>query len=122
MANKTSNNQQKKETIGNGKRKKVEKKTKYSDSEQEGKGDKTYNSRSTSTREEIEMKKRGKEHNINSELVQDKCTDINRDACPLCNRPVKTGVKYGICSRWFHYKCEGTKEERVIKKYPQKTH
>ena len=39
---------------------------------------------------------RGKEDNINSELGQEKNTDINnRDPCPLCNRPLKTGVEYG---------------------------
>ena len=121
-ANKTSNNQQQKETTGNAERKKVEE-SNDSDSEQQGKDDKTYNFRSTSTREKIEMKKRGKEDNINSELAQEKSTDINnRDACPVCNRPVKTGVECGICSRWFHYKCEGTTEERVLEEYPQKIH
>ena len=50
------------------------------------------------------MKKRGKEDNMNSELAQEKSTDINnRGACPLCNRTVKTEVECGICSRWFHY-------------------
>ena len=44
--------------------------TKYSDNEQQGKDDKTYNFRSTSTRAKIETKKRLKEGNINSELVQ----------------------------------------------------
>ena len=88
---------------------------KYSDCEQQDKDDKTYNFRSTSTRAKIEIKKRGKEDNINSELAQEENSDIsNRDVCPLCNRPVKTGVECGICSRWFHYKCEGTTEERVL--------
>ena len=50
MANKTSNNQQQKETTGNGQRKIVEE-PKYSDSEQQGEHDKTYNFRNTSTRE-----------------------------------------------------------------------
>ena len=69
------------------------------------------------------MKKRGKEDNMNSELAQEKSTDINnRGACPLCNRPVKTEVECGICSRWFHYKCERTTKERVFKEYPQETH
>ena len=69
------------------------------------------------------MKKRGKEDNINSELAQEKSTDIkNRDACSLCNRSVKTGIEYGICSRWFHHKCEGSTEERVLKEYPQEIH
>ena len=71
----------------------------------------------------IEARKRGKEDNINLELAQKKNTDINnRDACPVCNRSVKTGVECGICSKWFHYKCDGTTEERVIKEYPQETH
>ena len=47
------------------------------DSEQHGKDDKTYNFRSTSTREKIEMKKRWKEDNVNSEPAQEKSTDIN---------------------------------------------
>ena len=85
--------------------------------------DKTYNSRSTSTRARTETKKREKEDNINSELAQEDNSDIsNRDVCPLCNRPVKTGVECGISSRWFHYKCEGTTEERVLKEYPHETH
>ena len=74
-----------------------------SDSEQQGEDDKTYNFGSFSTREKIEMKKRGKEDNINSELAQEKSTDINnRDAYPVCNRPVKRGVECVLCSRWFH--------------------
>ena len=28
----------------------------------------------------------------------------------------------GICTRWFHYICEGTLEERVLKEYPKETH
>ena len=97
---------------------------KYSDSEQQGKDNKTYNFRSTSTRAlQIETKKRGKEDNINSEQAQEESSDIsNRNVCPLYNRPVKTGVECGICSRWFHYKCEGTTEERVLKEYPHETH
>ena len=52
--NKTSNNLHQKETTGNGERKKVEE-PKYSGSEQQEKDNKTYNFRSTSTREKIEM-------------------------------------------------------------------
>ena len=95
----------------------------YSNSEHQGKDDKTYDFRSTSTRAKIETKKREEKDNINSELAQEENSDIsNRDVCPLCNRPVKTGVECGICSRWFHYKCEGTTEERVLKEYPHETH
>ena len=83
--------------------------------------DKAYNVRSSTARAKIE--KRGKEDNINSELAQEENSNIsNRDVCPLCNRPVKTGVECGICSRSFHYKCEGTTEERVHKEYPHETH
>ena len=61
---------------------------KYSDSEQQGKDDKTYNFRSTSTRANIEILKilkRGEKDNINSELAQEENSDIsNRDVCPLC--------------------------------------
>ena len=32
------------------------------------------------------------------------------------------GVECGICGRQFHYRCEGTKEERVLEEYPHKTH
>ena len=69
VASKTSNNQQQKETTDNGERKKVEE-SKDGDSEQQGKDDKTCNFRSASTREKIEMKKRMKEDNIDSELTQ----------------------------------------------------
>ena len=80
--------------------------TKYSDREQQGKDDKTYNFRSTNTRAKIETKKRVKECNINSELVQQENSGIsNEDVSPLFNRPAETGVECGICSRWFHYKC-----------------
>ena len=117
MANKTSNNQQQKETTFNEERKKVEE-SKDSDREQQGKDDKAYNFRSAGTREKIEMKKKGKEDNTNSELAQEKSTDINnRDTCQVCNRPVKTGVECGIYTRWFHYKCEGAREERVLYEY-----
>ena len=64
---------------------------KYSDSEQQGKDNKTYKFRSTSTRAKIETKKRGKEDKIKSELAQQENLDIsNRDVCLLCSRPVKT--------------------------------
>ena len=91
---------------------------KQSGSEQKGKNDKTYNFRNTSTRAKLETKNREKEDNIYSELPQYKNSD---NACPLCIRPVKTGVESGICSRWFHYKSEGTIEERVLKEYPHET-
>ena len=66
--------------------------------------------------------KRGERRNINSELVQEKNSDTNnRDLCLLYNRPVKTGVECGICSRWFHDKCEGTTEEKEVKEYPHET-
>ena len=56
-------------------------------------------------------------------MTQEKSLDINnRDACPLCNRPVKTGVECGICSRWFRNRREGITEERVLKEYLQETH
>ena len=69
---------------------------KYSDSEQQDEDGKTYNIRSTSTREKIETKKKQKEDNINSELAKEKNIDINnRDVCSLCNRPVRTGIEWG---------------------------
>ena len=46
----------------------------------------------------------------------------NKDACPLCNIPVKIGEECGTFSRWFHYKCEGTTVERVVKEYPHETY
>ena len=84
MVNKTSNNQQQKEITGNGQRKEKVEEQQYSDSdgEQQGKDGKIYKFRSTSTRAKIEAKKRGKEDNINSELAQEKNSDINnRDRC-----------------------------------------
>ena len=82
MANKTLNYQQQKEETGNGQEKEKMEEPKYSDSEQQDKDDKTYNFRSTSTRAKIEIKKRGKEDNINSELAQEENSDIsNRDVC-----------------------------------------
>ena len=87
MANKTSNNQQQKETTGQ--RKERVEEPKHSDNQQQGEDEKTYKFRSTSTTAKIETKKREKENNINSELAQEKNSDINnRDVCPLCNRPV----------------------------------
>ena len=76
VAKKTSNYQQQKEATGNGQRNKIGEKPRYSDSEQQGKDDKTYNFRTTSTRAKIETKKRGKEDNINSELAQEENSDI----------------------------------------------
>ena len=84
MVNKTSNNQQQKEITGNGQRQEKVEEQQYSDSdgEQQGKDGKIYKFRSTSTRAKIEAKKRGKEDNINSELAQEKNSDINnRDRC-----------------------------------------
>ena len=123
VAKKASNYQQQKEATGNGQNKEIVEEPKYSDSEQQGKDGKTYNFKKTSTRPKIQTKKRGKEDNINSELAQEENSDnSNRDVCPICNRPVKTGVECGICSRWFRYKCEKTTEERVLKEYPHETH
>ena len=51
--------------------KKLGKNQSDNDSEQQGKDDKTYNFRSTSTRAKIETKKRWKEDNLNSELAQE---------------------------------------------------
>ena len=97
VAKKTSNYVQQREATGNGQRNEIGERPKYSDSEQQGRDDKTYNSRSTNTRAKIEIKKRGKEGNIHSELAQEENSDIsNRDVCSLCNRPVETGVE------WFH--------------------
>ena len=99
------------------------KEPKYIDGEQKGEDDKTYNFRGTSTRDNIEMKKRGKGDNIYSEMAGKKNNAIiNGNASPLCNRPVKTGVECGICRWWFHYKCEGITEEILLKEYPQETH
>ena len=72
VANKTSNYQQQREATGNAQRKEKVEEPNYSDSEQQGKDDKIYNFRSTSTRVKIETKKKGKEDNINSELTQEK--------------------------------------------------
>ena len=41
-----------------------------------------------------------------------------RDICPICDKYVKTGVQCGYCHRWFHFKCENTTEEQVLKEYP----
>ena len=60
VAKKTSNYQQQKEETGNEQRKKKGEGPKYNDSDQQGKDDKTYNFRSTSTRAKRETKKRGK--------------------------------------------------------------
>ena len=51
--------------------KKLGKNQSDNDSEQQGKDDKTYNFRSTSTRAKIETKKMWKEDNLNSELAQE---------------------------------------------------
>ena len=63
VAKKTSNYHQQKEATGNGQRKEIGEEPKYSDSEQQGKDNKTYNFRSTSRRAKIETKKIGEEDN-----------------------------------------------------------
>ena len=63
----------------------------------------------------LQPKKEGKEDKKNSDIN-------NRDVCQLCNRHVKTGVEYGIHSRWLHYKFEGITEETVVKEYPHETY
>ena len=84
------------------------------------------NSKAKTTRPitlEVSVQEQKSKDNINSELAQEENSDIsNRDVCPLCNRPVKTRVECGICGRWFHYRCEGNREERVLEEYPHKTH
>ena len=119
---KTKQQDIKHQIIDNKKKQQAMEEPKYSGSEQKGKNDKTYNFRNTSTRAKLETKNREKEDKIDSELPQDKNSDMsNRDVCPLCIRPAKTGVECGICSRWFHYKSEGTTEERVLKESPRET-
>ena len=89
----------------------------YSDSEQQSKGDKTISIilEVPVQVQKLKLKRVGKEDNISSDLAQEENSDIsNRDVRPLCNRPVKTGVQCGICSRWFHYKCEGTRVKLKI--------
>ena len=61
LANKTSNNQQQKETTGNGQKREKMEEPKYSNNEQQGEDSKAYNFRSTSTRAKLEIKNRGKE-------------------------------------------------------------
>ena len=63
VAKKTSNLHQQKEAAGNRQRKEIGEEPKYSDSEQQGKDNKTYNFRSTSTSAKIETKKMGEEDN-----------------------------------------------------------
>ena len=116
----TTSNKKKQKVMG--KKEKVEE-PKYSDSDQQGQDNKTYNFSSTSTRAKIETKTREKEGNINSDPTHQKNSDINnRDVCPLCNRPVKMVVECGICNRWFHFKSEITTEERLVKECPHETH
>ena len=67
VANKASNNQQQRETTGNRQRREKVEEPKFSDNEQQGKDNKTYNFRSTSTRAKIETEKSEKEDNRNSE-------------------------------------------------------
>ena len=63
----------------------------------------------------------GGEDNINSELAQEKSTDINnRDTCLLCNRPVKTGLKHGICDDDDGFITNMKEPQR--KEYLQNTH
>ena len=115
------NNKKKQQVLDKERRRGKVEEPKYSDSEQQGKDNKTYNFRYTSTRAKIETKKRGKgiQHKF---MAQENSSDINdRDICPLCNRPVRTGVECGICCVWFHYRSEGTTKERVVKKIPTGT-
>ena len=65
--------------------------------------------------QKLKPKRMGRK-NINLELDQAKNSDIkNRVVCPLWNRPVKIGVECVICIKCFHYNCEETTEERVVK-------
>ena len=44
--------------------------------------------------------------------------NVLRDICPIYDKYVKTVVQCGYCQRWFHFKCENTTEEQVLKEYP----
>ena len=39
--------------------------------------------------------------------------NVWRDTCPICDKYVKTGVQCGYCQRWFHFKCENTREKQI---------
>ena len=43
---------------------------------------------------------------------------LERHTRPICDKYVKIGVHCGYCQRWFHFKCEYTTEEQVLKEYP----
>ena len=58
----------------------------------------------------------------NSSNLEKKTKEIRnvlRDTCPICDKYVKPGVRYGYCQRWFHFKCENTTEEQVLKNTQQ---
>ena len=57
------------------------------------------------------------QNSSNLEKKTKKIRNVLRDACPICDKHIKTGVQYGYCLRWFHFKCENTTEEQVSKKY-----
>ena len=58
------------------------------------------------------------ENSSDLEKKTNKTHHVLRDICPICDKYVKTGVQCGDCQRWFHFKCENTTEEQVLKEYP----
>ena len=105
MVNEASNNQLRKETsIGIGQRKEKAEEPKYSDRSVEA--------------------KRAQQSNYNKKTPrklfgENEQQDIKSESCMTCDKCVYTRVQCGYCQRWFHFRCEGTTKEKVMKEYPE---
>lgn len=58
--------------------------------------------------------KREEEDNKKEEEVNGESEDI----CRQCMKTVKSGVYCGKCTRWWHYRCQGTTRDKVKSEYP----
>ena len=91
------------------------------------KGDDTERNIETSSQKtkqkEITLRKNDeRERNTGKTKPQNITEDSEQEICMGCNKYVETGVQFGSCYRWYHYKCEGTTEKEIKKLYPEETH
>ena len=105
MKKEVSNRQlQKKTLIGDGQRKEKAEEPKYSDRSVEINRTKQSNY---------------KENKIEKYHVEKEQQVIKSENCMTCDKYFGTGVQCEYCQRWSHFKCEGTRKEKIMQECPE---
>ena len=73
----------------------------------------------------IEVQTKQSDYNENKTehySAQKEQQDIKNEKCIKSDKYIETGVQCGFCQRWFHFQCEGTSKENVMREYPEEMH